>query len=217
MKILFLADEPDPYYYEFFDKSKFDELDLIVSCGDLKPDYVSFFATMSRVPVLYIRGNHDDIYAQNPPGGCECIEDRVFTYRGVRFLGLGGCMRYKEGANQFTDKEMSRRIRKMNRPLRKSGGLDILVTHAPARGVGDDTDPCHMGFECFNELIRKYHPAYHVHGHVHINYGRKFVREMQTDGTKVINAYQHYLLEIPDVEPQAEPSGLGRLAKVFRI
>ena len=217
MKILFLADEPDPYYYEFFDKSKFDERDLIVSCGDLKPDYVSFFATMSRVPVLYIRGNHDDIYAQDPPGGCECIEDRVFTYRGVRFLGLGGCMRYKEGANQFTDKEMSRRIRKMNRPLRKSGGLDILVTHAPARGVGDDTDPCHMGFECFNELIRKYHPAYHVHGHVHINYGRKFVREMQTDSTKVINAYQHYLLEIPDVEPQAEPSGLGRLAKVFRI
>lgn len=215
MKILFLADEPDPYYYEYFDKTKFDELDLIVSCGDLKPDYVSFFATMSHVPVLYVRGNHDDVYEAKPPGGCICIEDCVYVYKGVRFVGLGGCMRYKPGINQYTDKEMARRIAKLRWQLRRSGGVDILVTHAPSKGIGDESDLCHTGFACFNEFIEKYHPDYHVHGHVHINYGRKFTRLMVNEDTKVINAYQHYLLEIPDaaVQDTRRPA----LAKVFHI
>jgi Icc-related predicted phosphoesterase len=154
---------------------------------------------MSRVPVLYVRGNHDDVYASNPPGGCECIEDRVYIYKGVRFVGLGGSMRYKPGDNQYTDREMAHRVRKLHWQLMHSGGADILVTHAPAKGIGDDKDPCHTGFSSFNEFIDKYHPAYHVHGHVHINYGRQFVREMQVNNTTVINAYQHYLLEIPDI------------------
>jgi Icc-related predicted phosphoesterase len=70
------------------------------------------------------------------------------------------------------------------------------VTHAPARGLHDDEDPCHQGFHVFNELIEQYHPKLFVHGHVHMNYGRKFPREDVVGDTRVINAYEKFMVEM---------------------
>ena len=52
MKILFIADEESKIYWDFFKKEQFEGIDLIISCGDLKPEYLSFLATMTTVPVL---------------------------------------------------------------------------------------------------------------------------------------------------------------------
>ena len=62
MKILFLADEECKIYWDYFRKEQFEGIDLIISCGDLKPEYLSFLATMVPVPLLYVHGNHDDEY-----------------------------------------------------------------------------------------------------------------------------------------------------------
>lgn len=196
MRILLLADEESKLYWDFFNKADFDGIDLIVSCGDLKASYLSFLATMTGLPVLYVRGNHDDSYAQQGPDGCICIEDSVYNYNGIRFMGLGGCNRYKPGKNQFSEKEMKKRYKKMKGQLFWNKGIDVLVTHAPAAGIHDDCDECHKGFEVFNEIIEKYKPKYFVHGHVHMNYGRKFPREDMVGETRVINAYQRYVIEI---------------------
>ena len=82
-------------------------------------------------PLIYVRGNHDDRYARHAPGGCICVEDSVYTYRGIRIAGLGGSMRYRDGANMYTEREMSKRMRKLSRKVRMVGGCDILLTHAP--------------------------------------------------------------------------------------
>jgi len=111
-------------------------------------------------------------------------------------LGLGGSYRYKNGDNQYTDAEMKRRIRKLGMKLFRKKGFDVLVTHAPAYGVNDGEDVSHRGFVAFGELIKKYNPKYFVHGHVHMNYGRQFPREDTLGNTKVINAYNHYIIEI---------------------
>ena len=102
MKILFIADEESKLYWDYFKKEYFEDIDSIVSCGDLKASYLSFLSTMLPIPVLYVHGNHDDKYDRNPPEGCICIEDSVFEYKGVRFLGLGGSNRYKPGVNRYT-------------------------------------------------------------------------------------------------------------------
>lgn len=196
MKILFIADEESKLYWDFFKKDYFEGVDLIVSCGDLKASYLSFLATMLPIPVLYVRGNHDDKYDTNPPEGCICIEDRVYVYKGVRIMGLGGSNRYKPGINQYTERQMCKRVRKMRFKIWCHKGVDILVTHSPARGLNDDEDQCHKGFEVFNALIDKYKPKYFVHGHVHLTYGRKFKREDQVGDTKVINAYEKYIIEV---------------------
>lgn len=196
MKILFLADEEAKVYWDFFKKEDFDDIDLIISCGDLKAEYLSFLATMTSVPVLYIHGNHDDDYKDEPPGGCTCIEEEIYEFHGLRILGLGGCYRYKDGVNQYTERQMRKRVRKLRWKLMRAKGIDILVTHAPASGLNDGEDLCHQGFATFNILIDHYQPKYFVHGHVHMNYGRQFPREDIIGNTRVINAYEKYILEI---------------------
>ena len=196
MKILFIADEESKLYWDYFKKEYFEGIDLIISCGDLKSSYLSFLSTMLPMPLLYVHGNHDDKYEFDPPGGCICIEDDIFVYKGVRFLGLGGSNRYKAGKNQYTEKEMRKRVKKLRWKLWRKKGFDVLVTHSPALGFHDDTDHCHKGFDIFNEIIQKYKPKYFVHGHVHMNYGRNNPREDMMGETKVINAYEKYIIEI---------------------
>ena len=90
MKILLLADEESKYYWDYFEKSKLEGIDLIISCGDLAPQFLSFIATFAKVPILYVHGNHDSCYDETPPDGCICIDDDVYVYNGVRIAGLGG-------------------------------------------------------------------------------------------------------------------------------
>ena len=196
MKILAIADEESRYLWDFYEKEKLEGIDLILSAGDLSPDYLSFLVTMSSAPVLYVHGNHDAKYDKKPPEGCICIDDCIYEFKGVRILGLGGSHRYKPGPYQFTEREMAKRVRKLFWKLKFKKGFDILVTHSPARGLHDDEDMCHMGFEVFNALIEQYRPKYFVHGHVHLNYGRQFVREDMVGETHVVNAYEKYMLEL---------------------
>lgn len=196
MKILFLADEESKTYWDYFKKEQFEGIDLIVSCGDLKAEYLTFLATMVPVPVLYVHGNHDDKYNIKPPEGCTCIENQIYEFEGIRILGLGGSYRYKKGDYQYTEAQMKRRVRKMKLKIKVKGGFDILVTHSPAYGFHDGEDLCHRGFEVFNSLIESYHPKYFVHGHVHMNYGRQYPREDMIGDTCVINAYKNYILEL---------------------
>lgn len=200
MKILLLADVECKALWDFYRKEELEGVELILSCGDLNAEYLSFLATMSSVPVLYVHGNHDAKYRNRKPDGCICIDDSVYTYRGLRILGLGGSMRYKEDDWQFTEDEMRARVRKMRFPIWRSKGFDMLLTHAPAKGLHDGEDLPHHGFDTFNQLLDKYEPAYFVHGHVHMNYGRDHVREDIYKKTKVINAYERYIIEVPDAK-----------------
>jgi len=51
--------------------------------------------------------------------------------------------------------------------LRRPGGVDILLTHAPPRGLGDEDDPPHVGIEALHGLVRRLDPAWLLHGHIH--------------------------------------------------
>lgn len=200
MKILVLADEPDKMLWEHLQRERLEGVELILSCGDLPASYLSFLTCFTSAPVVYICGNHDTKYLKEPPEGCECIEDSLFVYKGVRVLGLGGCMRYKPGPFQYTDDEMRKRIKKLRWKLWRHKGFDILLTHAPAYRVGDDTDVCHTGFQAFLELMDKYKPAFMVHGHVHKSYTANFVRARQYGSTQVINAYGTYVIDYPNAK-----------------
>lgn len=198
MKILTLSDEECPALYEHYVDGRLKDYDLIISCGDLNSKYLSFIVTMARVPVLYVHGNHDTGYSRVPPEGCDCIDDQLIVYKGVRILGLGGCKKYRNAPHQYTEKEMQKRIRKLRWKLWKHKGVDIVVTHAPPAGIGDSDDPAHQGFEALLKLMDKYHPKYLLHGHVHLSYGIDQTRVREYGSTQVINTCQRYVLEVPD-------------------
>ncbi len=196
MKILVLADTESLYLWDYFEKSKLEGIDLILSCGDLHPHYLSFLATFFQGPVLYVHGNHDDCYEKTPPEGCVCIDGRLYEYEGVRILGLGGSMRYKQGLHQYTQREMNWRIRKLFFRIRRKKGFDILLTHSPAYRINDGEDLPHTGFKGFRYLMERYAPRYFVHGHMHLSYGRSIKRQDVYQNTTIVNAYERYIIEL---------------------
>ena len=198
MKVLLLSDVESPYYWDYYEPGRLDGVDLILSCGDLSSKYLTFLVTMGRAPLLYVHGNHDKTYDRNPPEGCECVEDRLVTVKGLRILGLGGSILYSGGPHQYTEGQMARRIRRLWFQLKRAGGVDIVMTHSPALGLGDDADYAHRGFACLVKLLDQYKPRYLVHGHVHVNYGHDRPRILHRGETTIINAYERYMLELPE-------------------
>lgn len=198
MKILLVSDEEDKYLWDFYRPGRLKGIDLILSAGDLKAEYLSFLVTMANRPLLYVHGNHDGGYAQRPPEGCQCIDGKLVTVGGLRILGLGGSALYNGGPHQYTEKQMRRRIHRLRLKLALAGGVDIVLTHAPVRGFGDEDNMTHRGFEAFLPLLDQYQPRYLVHGHIHQRYGANRPRCYQYNETTIVNATGRYILEFPD-------------------
>ncbi len=197
MKILAVADRvTDVLLDPDLGTTTLADIDLIVSCGDLPPEFLTRLKARYDVPLLYVLGNHDLRYGTSPPQGCRCIDRRIVTHRGLRILGLSGSRWYNGNVNQFTETEMAAFIRRLRLSLWWSRGIDLVVTHAPPRHVHDAEDRCHRGFASFNALIEHYRPACLVHGHIHSLFADEAARVTTVNTTRVINSYGYCTFEI---------------------
>lgn len=192
MNILVVSDVESKSLWDYYQPEKVKNIDLILSCGDVDPEYLTFLVTMVNCPLYYVHGNHDGRYENHPPEGCMCLENRIAVYKGVRILGLGGSIRYSGGMHQYTQQQMNLRKKKMWNKLRKHGGFDILLTHAAAENIDDAEDRAHQGFHTFTELIETYSPKYFIHGHIHLNCSSDHQRRTRYKDTTVINGYEAY-------------------------
>ena len=59
MKLLLLADVECKALWDYFQPDRIADFDLIISCGDLRKEYLEFLVTMGRAPVFFVPGNHD--------------------------------------------------------------------------------------------------------------------------------------------------------------
>lgn len=196
MKILALSDSVVDQIYSAWVLERFSDVDLIVGCGDLPADYLEYVVTQLNVPLVYVPGNHDpDDYPV--PGGIS-IDGRVEVINGVRIAGLGGSQRYKSrGRHQYTEQQMFYRMVRLLLTVRaRTRGLDILVTHAPPRGVHDGEDLTHQGFEAFHRFLQMARPRLMLHGHIHAHPN---LAQMQTElyDTLVVNVYPYQMLGWP--------------------
>lgn len=195
VKVLLVSDIEDNYIWDHFDYERFKDIEMVISCGDLKASYLEYIATMIKAPVFYVNGNHDVKYLEKPPSGCIPIDDKIIVYKNIRILGLGGSIDYNKGPFQYSQKEMQKRVAKLKLSIWKNRGFDVLVTHAPAKGIGDGKDHCHQGFEAFIDILNKYSPKYFFHGHQHLDYG-KGERKMIYNTTIIINAFKYHIIEV---------------------
>jgi Icc-related predicted phosphoesterase len=205
VRILAVADHEDRALAEHFDPRRWAGIDLIISCGDLDSDYLDYLVSRLNVPLLYVRGNHDSRYAEQPPGGCQNIDGRVVRVSGMRIAGLEGSRWYGGNGVEYTDRAMRWRTRLLRLRLKMSRGVDIIVAHAPPSfptdGGGDgppaQVDRVHAGFDAFRDLIQVCHPRLFLHGHTHLGYGRG-KRERWIGETRVIDCYGAYVVEIDE-------------------
>lgn len=122
--------------------------------------------------------------------------------------GVSGSIRYNNGKDQYTDKEMLMQLlalapKLLWNKIRYGRYLDVFLTHASPRHIHDKEDACHKGFQCFNWFIKKFSPAMLLHGHIHL-YDLQTPRETVSDKTSVINVYSHLII---DFEPNFLPKG----------
>jgi len=202
---------------------------LIVACGDLPFDYLDYLMNALDAPLVFVPGNHDPdvsgyhtsrtgltlkagLPARPPwPDGAVSADRAVVDVAGLRIAGLGGCLRYRDGPNQYTQRQQARRARSLARrarwrAARDGRGVDVLLTHAPPRDAGDREDRAHQGFEALNWLARRLQPPLLLHGHIHPD--ETPARVHRLGRTVVRNVVGHHLL---DVEPGAgaRPSPAG--------
>lgn len=224
MKILCISDHVDPLVYSPSIKNRFEDIDMVLSSGDLPFNYYDYIVSCLNKPLLFVFGNHklkmlgmfkkssEVSSPSNPmlkafqrPGGVTFIGDRIINQRGLLIAGLGGCIWYNGAENQFTDFAMYRHIirimpRLILNKLFHGRYIDILVTHAPPFGINDQADRCHTGFKAFLWFMRVFKPRYLLHGHVHL-YDINSKRISHYYDTAVINVYDHYVIEWEERDP----------------
>ncbi len=192
MKVLAISDNVLPQLEKAdFIREQYADADLIISCGDLPAPYLDFISSMLNRPLFYVKGNHDMNYEVSGPPGGDNLNQRVVRFRGMAFAGLEGCPRYNKDPVQYTETEMFRRVlglapRLLLRRWRYGYGLDVMVTHAPPRGIHDRNDRAHRGFRSFRLLITWYRPRYLLHGHVD-TWDNRQPTVTDIDSTEVIN------------------------------
>lgn len=191
-------------------------VDLVIGAGDLPYAYLAELGDRTDRPGVFVPGNHDpDLsgYGQRAglwmragqpsawpgPAGFVDADARVVDVGGLRFAGLGGCVRYNRGPNQWTQSEQARRARKLVRAARRltrrdGRAVDVLLTHAPPRHCGDREDGPHHGFECLHRVVEALAPRLLVHGHIH-PYGQPVPDRMLGD-TRVVNVVGRKILEL---------------------
>lgn len=192
--VLAVADQVSELLYDRFDPERWRGVNLILSCGDLPPEYLDFLATELAVPVVYVRGNHDCAYEPERYDGLENAHGTIVKEAGLRIAGFEGSRRYNRGGCQYTEGEMRRTLWLARLRALRRGAPDVILTHAPPAGIHDAEDPCHHGFEAFNEAVAAWHPKYLIHGHTHAYAGKQLATTL--NGTTLVNAFPYTVLDL---------------------
>ena len=99
-----------------------------------------------------------------------------------------------------TEDAMKRYMAQADLILSKPGGITLFETICSELPL--------LAFSPFlqqeinnSRLLDRYRPPVFVHGHIHLTYSHRGLRCAQYGPTRVINAYEKYIFELPDPEP----------------
>lgn len=180
------------------------EVDVLVSCGDFtkrgtREETVTFLDWMARQPArarVVCAGNHD-FFAQHEPEGIR----RLCAERGVTYLE-------NEGADvlglRVWGSPVTPVFRSMAFNVPRGGrirevweripvGLDLLVTHGPPKGIGDQTFlGMRVGCDDLRDVVAARAPRVHAFGHIHEDPGEFYAAE--APGTRFLNVASSRLI-----------------------
>ena len=148
--------------------------------------------------------------------GFKSIVDKRFIVKNPKngkptpllLVGTSGSLKYNNGMAQYTNFNMLMKLvalvpSMIKNKLLYGRYLDIFMTHASPRHIHDHEDPCHKGFECFNWFLKKFNPPYMIHGHIHL-YDMREERVGKYFNSTVVNAYAHFVLDLPEIQVKGE-------------
>jgi uncharacterized protein len=168
LRLLAVSDERERALSFERNRQALQPIDGVLGCGDLEPDYLAFLGDAFRVPLLYVRGNHDR-------GGAWEAADRLIPAQlGARPSALDGLT---VGGLSWPELRRGAALRDELAAWQQALGFylrarlrgpapRIILSHVPPRGLGDaGADPYHTGFAGYRWLCRALRPVLWLHGH----------------------------------------------------
>lgn len=170
--------------------------DCIVHAGDVSGRgtegeirmFLDWYNSLPHRIKIFIAGNHDFIFEVAPARIEEILKDYPdiiylndsgIEIEGIKFWGSPITPWFHNWAfNRLEDE-----IKPHWDPI--PGGVDVLITHGPPRGILDLTtyDKLNVGCPVLLKKVKQIKPRVHVFGHIHEGRGTE-----EIDGTIYINA-----------------------------
>ncbi|MCA9323531.1 metallophosphoesterase family protein [Candidatus Saccharibacteria bacterium] len=136
-------------------------IELIITLGDLTREDLLQLEQITTIPKIGVYGNHDS-GTYMPELGIWDMHLKLWDFNGLRFGGFQGCVRYKENpdAIMFSQEEASHLM--ANFPK-----VDVFLCHCPPRGINDEEEIAHRGFNALRDYIEREQPKVLLHGHTY--------------------------------------------------
>lgn len=159
MKTLVIADRPPGI--NIAEVVAGENIELIITLGDLTREDIYGLSQVSDIPKVGVYGNHDSGNYM-PELGIWDMHLKIWGYRGFTFGGFQGCVRYKENPDAIMCTQEEANAMMENFPA-----VDVFITHCPPRGINDEDEIAHQGFDALRTYIDQHKPKVLLHGHTY--------------------------------------------------
>lgn len=161
------------------------QIDAIVTLGDLAIQDIRDLEAISDVPKFGVYGNHDS-GTYMPELGITNLHLKTAQLNDITIGGFEGSVRYKNDpyAPMYTQEEASELIKQLP-------AVDLLISHAPPRGIHDEPEPAHQGYDALRWYIEQHHPAFLLHGHTYPSDSVETLGE-----TQIVYIYEDQVIEL---------------------
>lgn len=138
-----------------------EHIELVITLGDLTREDILGLEYVTNIPKIGVYGNHDSGNYMEELGIWD-MHLKTWAYNGLVFGGFQGCVRYKEDptAIMYTQAEASSLM--TNFP-----SVDVFISHCPPRGINDEDEIAHQGFDALRQYIDDKTPKVLLHGHTY--------------------------------------------------
>jgi Icc-related predicted phosphoesterase len=136
-------------------------VELVITLGDLVREDLLPLQQVTNLPKIGVYGNHDS-GSYMPELGIWDMHLKTWDFNGLRFGGFQGCVRYKENpdAIMYTQEQAEQMM--MGFPP-----VDVFISHCPPRGINDEEEIAHQGFNALRSYIDRTQPKVWLHGHTY--------------------------------------------------
>jgi Icc-related predicted phosphoesterase len=161
--------------------------ELISSLRDFAREDLSPLADIHNIPKIGIYCNHDSGQYMEELGIMN-LHQMIWHYQGKSFAGLQGCVRYK--ANPYAIMYTQEEVYDI---LADYPQVDIFITHCPPRGINDEDEIAHQGFDALLQYIDQKPPQVLLHGHT---YPEEHNLIRQHGPTRIEYVYGYRIIEL---------------------
>lgn len=197
IRLLAVSDTLDPTLLDKRNREAVGVIDLIVGCGDLESDDLSFIADGFNAPLVYVHGNHDADERWGLYGNLCSQATRSTAVQNLAGLSLAGLTwPGARGKDAVRSERLAwnQSLRLAARRMGKTSPL-IVVSHMPPFGAGDVPDGTyHRGFRGYRWLMDRLAPPLWLHGHTPLAGTTQW--HIRAGNTTLINATGAVVIEL---------------------